>query len=857
MVAMQLPKVYQPKQYEENIYALWEKSRAFTPKQRGSKGKFSMVFPLPNANGDLHLGHALTNALHDILCRYHRMQGKSTLYLPGSDHAGFETWVVYEKKLRSEGKSRFDFSREELYQGVWDFVQHNKGNMENQFRALGASCDWSRFTFTLDEKVVRSSYDLFKRMWDDKLIYRGERLVNFCTVHGTSFSDIEVIHKQVKSKLYYINYPLTEWEGHITVATTRPETMLGDVAVAVNPDDDRYKNLIGKTLKLPIAGREIPIIADAMVASDFGSGAVKITPAHDPNDYELAEKHALPKITVIDHEGKITHEAPPNYRGLEVEEAREQIVANLKRAGMLEKIENYTNNVGHCYKCETPIQPLLKDQWFVDMKPLANAAIRSLRDGQIKFFPETKLKQAIIYLENIKDWNISRQIAWGIPIPAFQNVNDTEDWIYDERVDQEIIEIGGKTYHRDPDVFDTWFSSGQWPFVTLNYPKGKDFKQFYPLDVMETGFDILYQWVCRMIMMGLYVTGKAPFDNVYLHGMILDSKGQKMSKSKGNVISPMGVIEQFGSDALRVGLITGQTAGHNQLYNQANIKSGRNFCNKLWNVSRFIEDKLTKQAEKPNSLKPNKSADYWILTRLNQAAEDIGKSVDQYRFSEAYETLYHFLWDDFADWYLEASKVSQNLSVLKFCLDQILRLAHPFMPFITETIWQSLYQQDDSLLATSSWPKTQKTDSQKGREFDDIKSIVQEIRFIKNGLGLETISLTGNQNDRFFTNNADLIQALSGIDHVKSIGPPTTGVKLIQTNHSCWIELSKKEIDQFKRQLRQEAEKINKVIRTLEGRFKQTNYVNNAPKHLVVESHRQLDEARQKLAKLREQITNY
>ncbi|HET9174143.1 MAG TPA: valine--tRNA ligase, partial [Candidatus Saccharimonadales bacterium] len=575
---MKLPKAYQPSEYEADIYALWEKSAAFQPS--GTGHPYSIVIPPPNANGNLHLGHGLTLAIEDVLIRYHRLKGDNVLFVPGADHAGFETQVVYERQLAKEGKSRFDFSREELYQQIWEFVAQNRDNFENQIRTLGASVDWQHYTFTLDDTIVQRAYATFKKMWDEGLIYRGERLVNFCTFHGTAFADIEVIHKEEQGTLWYITYPLVDGSGTITVATTRPETMLGDTAVAVHPNDERYKAYIGKTVKLPLTQREIPIVADEFVDTEYGTGAVKVTPAHDPNDYEIGKRHDLPSVTVITHEGTIGHDAPDPYAGLKTVDARAKIAQDLESLGLLTNTEAITHNVGHCYKCDTVIEPLLRDQWFIDMQPLAAKAISELKNGAVAFYPANKQAQLITYLENLKDWNISRQIAWGIPIPAFQNLEDADDWIYDERVDQELITVNGKTYRRDPDVFDTWFSSSSWPYATLGYPDGHDFKTYYPLSVMETGADILYPWVSRMLMFGLYITGKSPFKDVYLHGLIQDEHGQKMSKSKGNVINPIEKVQQFGADAFRMGIISVESAGNNRPYDESKLVGARNFANK-------------------------------------------------------------------------------------------------------------------------------------------------------------------------------------------------------------------------------------------------------------------------------------
>jgi valyl-tRNA synthetase len=851
---MKLPKVYEPDQYEKDIYALWEKSGAFVPKERGSKETFSMVAPPPNANGNLHLGHALTNAIQDILARYHRMKGEASLYLPGADHAGFETWVVYEKKLNAEGKTRFDYSREELYQQVWDFVQLNKKNFEDQYRALGASFDWTRLTFTLDQKVVDRAYATFKKMWGEKLIYRGERLVNFCTYHGTSFSDIEVQYKEEASKLWHIKYPLTDGSSSITVATTRPETMLGDTAVAVNPKDARYKQFLGKTIKLPLTQREIPILADEMVDKDFGTGAVKITPAHDPNDYEVAQRHDLPMITVISHEGAMTHDVPGPYRTLSVEKARELVVADLKDLGLLAKEEDYTHSVGHCYKCDTIIQPLLREQWFVDMKPLAAKAIKALESREITFYPAAKRDQAIAYLKNIRDWNISRQIAWGIPIPAFQNVEDPDDWIYDERVSKEIIEIKGKTYRRDPDVFDTWFSSGQWPYTTLDYPDGEDFKQFYPLSLMETGFDILYQWVCRMIMLGLYITDSVPFRDVYLHGLVLID-GQKMSKSKGNVINPMDAVKQYGSDALRMGLITGQTPGVNQPFGPPKVVAARNFCNKLWNVARFIEDQVGNDAKlsEPDIQTP---ADAWILRKLQRSVGEVTQFLDQYRFSEAYELIYHLLWDDFADWYIEASKKHLNPSVLAYGLQTILQLAHPFAPFVTETIWQTLKREGDSLLITSKWPEPVKSDDKKAAEFEEIKQIVSELRFIKGVMHLRSGPAMYHAGDPFIAQHAQLIKALTRVSDITEV-KDGQGLHLTSTAHRVWLDIDQETANHFVTELMSQIEAQDKLIKSLEGRLSNKAYVQNAPKQIVDQTKQQLQEAQATLTKVREEHNRF
>jgi len=851
---MKLSKSYEPNLYETDIYDLWEQSDSFKPSGKGEP--FCIVMPPPNANASLHVGFALVNALEDIATRYQRLQGRAALFLPGADHAGFETWVVYEKQLAKQGKSRFDFNREELYKQVWDFVKLNRTNFETQIRRLGASCDWSRFTFTLDQKVVDTVYSTFKKMWDDKLIYRGERLVNYCTYHGTAFADIEVQYKEVEGHLWTIKYPIADSHEYIQVATTRPETMLGDTAIAVNPKDTRYKQYIGKTVKVPLTNREIPILADDMVDPVFGTGAVKITPAHDPNDFEVAERHDLPRIQVINHEGSITHEMPNAYRGKPFLEARELVIKDLKKAKLLAKTESYTHSVGHCYKCGNVIQPLIRDQWFVDMKSLAKRAISVLEQNQIKFYPQAKSGQLIDYLHNLRDWNISRQIAWGIPIPAFQNVDNPEDWIFDTHVAQEIIEVGGQSYRRDPDVFDTWFSSGQWPYATLSYPDGNDFKQFYPLSLMETGGEILYPWVSRMIMLGLYITDEVPFKEVYIHGYVMAEDGSKMSKSVGNTIDPMKIIDQYGSDALRMGIISGRAAGVNQPFDHTKFIAARNFCNKLWNIARFCEGVLGENPIKNSTPEPSSIADHWVLSKLQRYTDKISTDLDNYRFSEAYESLYHFVWDDVADWYIEASKQALNRDLLALLLESILKLAHPFAPFVTETIWQTLYPNKTNLLIGQKWPQNlPKFDNGQAGAFDEIMAVVSEVRNVSTSLSLNkpTLLFTG---PGLLADNSKL---LIGLAHLKSASQTKAGqgMRLTNTKLKCWLDVdlqtAKNYLDkiQTNRQLKQAS------VAMLKNRLKNKAYTKNAPAHIVAQTQQQLVSEQELLAKLEQELASF
>ncbi len=846
---MQLPKTYEPSQYEADIYALWESAGAFKPAGEGKP--FSIVMPPPNANANIHIGTGLTVAIQDVLIRYHRMKGDRTLYLPGADHAGFETWVVYEKHLAKEGRSRFDFTREELYQQTWDFVAKNRSNMELQMRELGVSADWSRFTFTLDDNIVDRAFKTFKQMWDDKLIYRGERIVNYCTHHGTSFSDIEVEYKNEKSYLWTIAFPLADGSDLIEIATTRPETMLGDVAVAVNPDDERFKHYIGKQIALPLTDRKIPIIADGeLVDTEFGTGAVKITPAHDPNDFEVAERHSLPRISVIDYDGKINDNAPEKYRGMDVVEARQAVLDDLKALNLLTDEADYEHSVGHCYKCGTTIQPLLKDQWFVSVKPLAEQAIAAIESGKIKIHPSTRTPSGIAYLQNIKDWNISRQIAWGIPIPAFQNIDDPDDWIFDERVKEESISIDGKTYVRDPDVFDTWFSSGQWPFATLNYPDDQDFKDFYPLSVMETGGEIFNQWVLRMIMLGLYVTKQVPFKDVYIHGYVMAEDGSKMSKSIGNTINPQDIMQEYGSDALRLGIISGRKAGVNQNYSPARFTAGRNFCNKLWNIARYVEgvvgDDIILRSPQPKT-----AADHWIIRELDAAANEVATQLEEYRFAEAYETIYHTIWDKMADWYLEASKTALEPSVMVWALEMCLKIVHPYAPFVTEAIWQTL-DWEDSQLITSSWPTRIKYGEAAANEFEKVKNLISEIREVLSIAGTTDVAII-TEGSQLVKINEKLILKMTRSGYIQQV-ETGSGLRLTSTDEAIWLDLADEELQSYKVQLERKLASVESSIHALEHRLSNQGYVANAPAALVAESREELAKISVQADHLRHQL---
>lgn len=833
---MKLAKAYEPNHYEPDIYAMWEKSGVFDPKGEGEP--YSIVMPPPNANGNLHMGHALIVNYQDMLVRYNRMQGKDAVYLPGADHAGFETWVVYERVLNEKGQSRFDFSREELYSQVWDFVHKQRSNMELQLRALGAGASWKNLTFTLDEKVIKTVYETFKKLWDDGLIYRGERIVNYSTKYQTSYSDIEVNYKQEKGTLWQIAYPLIDQVGEIVVATTRPETMLGDVAIAVNPTDERYKHLIGTKAHLPIVDREIPIIADDYVDKNYGTGAVKITPAHDPNDFEIGKRHNLKPIQVIGFDGTMIN-VPQHYMGLDIETARKRVLTDLEIAELRRGESEIEHTVGYDYKSGLPIQPMIKDQWFIKVKPLAKRAIEILERGEINFTPEHKRLVLIEYLKNLRDWNISRQIPWGIPIPAFVNKEDPTDWIFDTRVDQKTLSINGKTYLREEDTFDTWFSSGQWPYITTDaLEQGSELSKFYPTSVMGTGADILFPWISRMIMLGLYRTGKIPFKDTYFNGLVLDENGQKMSKSKGNVINPIEILSQYGSDALRLGIVANRSAAQNQALSMGKIIAGRNYCNKLWNISRFIGDKLGDDFTPSNTPQAKSLADHWIISELNKTCLEIGNHLDKFRFAEASEALYHTVWDSVADWYIEASKATLNKDLLAWVLETCLRMSHPFTPFVSETIWQNL-PWTSSILASEYWPVPLSSDEISAAQFTRIQALVTEARYVVSELPGNKKYKMLYQNDSLIADNINIIKHLSRVEDIIEVHQPR-GLRLAASNREAWLDIDQDTLYEHQTNLEKRLAATRLRHKNLQDRLANKNYINKAPAHLIEETKQDL-----------------
>lgn len=897
---MKFAKSYEPGAVEPEIYAGWEAGGVFLPREEKKwASAYSIVMPPPNANGNLHVGHGLTIALQDVLTRYHRLRGLATWYIPGADHAGFETWVVYERALEEQGKSRFDYGRDELYHQVHNFVMQQKGNMELQVRALGASCDFSSSTFTLDEKVVKRTYQTFKRMLDEGLIYRGEKLVNYCTKHQTAFADIEVVHEDEKGYLWEIAYPYEG--GEIVVSTTRPETMLGDVAVAVNPADERYQHLVGKMVRLPLAEREIPVVFDEHAEMEYGTGAVKITPAHDFDDFEVGERHDLPRIKVIGYDGKMLPSAG-NYAGMTVAECRKQVLKDLEKMGLLRGRKEITHAVAKCYKCGTVIEPLLMKQWFIDTEKLAKLAIERLEAGEIKFYPENKGRVLVNYLRGLKDWNISRQIPWGIAIPMFRRKRDdgsdaallrhapgrsgqalmvakvphaepessskyaeAPEWVFDERTELAEIEIDGVVYERDPDTFDTWFSSAHWPMVCTNWTEGVE-NPFYPLDVMETGADILFAWVARMIMMGVYVTGVVPFREVYLHGLVLDERGQKMSKSKGNVVNPMEMVMKYGSDAFRVGILKGRSAGLAQAFSENSVVMGRNLCNKLWNISRLVQDMVEKReqeqeigvavAELRQGFETKQMGEDWICREINEARGQLEKMIDEYRFAEAVEVVYDLIWNKYADWFLESQKIYRNEALLTATLEQVLILAHPVLPFLTEAIWQNL-SWTEGMIAVAKWPSGLKYDPISAEKFESLMGVVVEIRRAMTGLsealgGKKCGVLFGE--DALIDDNSLLVQFLTRASFVRSAEGQPRGMRLPMVNREVYIDVAPEVVAKYRAGLEERILAVGREADVLRARMMNPRYVERAPAELVAETRAQLAEKEELIEKIKLQM---
>ncbi|MBP7737475.1 MAG: valine--tRNA ligase [Spirochaetes bacterium] len=743
---MELPSSYDPKQTEEKWYRLWEEGKYFHAREDDGKEPYCIVIPPPNVTGTLHIGHALNNTLQDILTRWQRMMGKSALWMPGMDHAGIATQNVVERLLKEEGKTKDDLGREAFEKRVWQWKEHSGGQIQNQLRRLGCSCDWERERFTLDKGLSRAVHTVFATLYKEGLVYQGYRIINWCPRCETALSDIETEYQELEGHLWHIKYPMADSNDFIVVATTRPETMLGDTGVAVNPDDERYKDMVGKMVVLPLMDRRIPIFADHFVDKEFGTGLVKVTPAHDPNDFDMGKRHGLEEINILDKNGFINENGGP-YRGLSRFDARKKVVEDLEKQGLLVKIEKHMHAVGHCYRCRTIIEPYLSKQWFVKIKPLADAGIQAVEDGRIRFVPKNWEKTYFEWMRNIRDWCISRQLWWGHRIPAFY-CDDCGHITVQVDDPTECEKCKSKKIRQDEDVLDTWFSSGLWPFSTLGWPdKTPALEKYYPTSVLVTAFDIIFFWVARMIMMGLKFMGDVPFRDVYIHALIRDEHGAKMSKSRGNVIDPIVMMDQYGTDALRFTLAMLAAQGRDIILSEKRIEGYRTFCNKIWNATRFIMMNLGGDFKERDLVTDELEVfDRWILHRLNEAIREVQRGFEEYKFNDAAHGVYAFWWHEVCDWYIELTK--QRLydkeggsakssdtarQVLFYVLKRSMQLMHPFMPFITEEIWDKIKGPKDGLILVSQWPAPRPefdftSESEETRIFQEIVYWIRNIR---------------------------------------------------------------------------------------------------------------------------------
>ncbi|WP_300417770.1 valine--tRNA ligase [uncultured Oscillibacter sp.] len=873
----ELPKVYEPQQVESRIYEAWENAGCFNGDPDRSKKPFSIVMPPPNVTGQLHMGHALDCTLQDILTRFKRMQGYSTLWLPGVDHAGISTQVKVEEELRTkEGLSRYDLGREKFLQRVWKWKEEYGDRIVKQQKKMGVSCDWSRSRFTMDEGLSKAVRETFCELYDKGLIYKGSRIINWCPHCVTALSDAEVEYQDKPGHLWYIRYPLTDGSGDLVVATTRPETMMGDTGVAVNPEDERFKHLVGKTCILPIMNREIPIVADEYVELGFGTGAVKMTPAHDPNDFEVGLRHNLETIRCIADDGTINENGGP-YNGMDRYECRKAIVKDLEEQGYLVKTEPYSHNVGTCYRCHNDVEPLISAQWFVKMEPLAKEALRVVREGEVKFVPDRFSKTYINWMENVHDWCISRQLWWGHQIPA---------WYCDEcghinvsREDPTKCEKCGSTrLTRDPDVLDTWFSSALWPFSTLGWPeKTEDLDFYYPTSVMITGYDIIFFWVSRMIFSGCEQMKKIPFHTVLIHGLVRDDKGRKMSKSLGNGIDPLEVAETYGADALRFNLITGNSPGNDMRFYTEKCEAMRNFANKVWNASRFVMMNLGDlEAYALPAAEALEREDKWVLSKLNTLVREVTENLDSYEIGVASAKVYDFLWDTYCDWYIELTKTRLNgedeaakdtaRNVLCYVLTELLKLLHPFMPFITEEIFQALPKRagsEDKFLMTSRWPEYSEALSFPAEEaaMEAVMDTIKAIRARRAEMNVppskkaEVLLVTANRPP--YEQGLHFLQRLAFASEVRFAGEAPADlsgqVSIVTHNATAYLPLSELvDLTAERERIAREKEKAENGLRIVEQKLKNEKFVSRAPEAVVNAEKEKAAKFRELIAKLEE-----
>lgn len=840
---MNLDKTYDPKKYEAEIYRLWEDSGAFKPDPDAKGEPFSIILPPPNANGDLHVGHAMY-VVEDILARYHRMKGDPTLWLPGADHAGIETQVVFERQLAKEGKSRFDLGREEFYRQALEFTQANRSNMESQLRSLGFSLDWSSNVFTLDQPIIDTVYATFKRLHDDGLIYRGNRIVNWCPSCKSGFADIEIKYREQIDPLYYIKY------GPFVLATVRPETKFGDTAVAVHPKDERYTKYVGGVIEAEdvLGPIKLKVIADEYVDPAFGTGVIKVTPAHDPNDWEIGLRHHLEVKQAIGTDGRLT-EIAGKYAGMEVAEARTAVAVALQEQGLIDHIDmNYSHSIAYHDRCGTPIEPLVTEQWWLKVESLVGPAIKAIESGEVTFVPSRFKASALDWLTNLRDWNISRQNWFGIPVPVFYNATgdaDKKPYLIGTQAEAASY-YGDDGYETETDTFDTWFSSGQWPFATLQ--STGDFDRFYPTSVMDTGRDILFLWVTRMIMLGLYTTGEVPFRTVYLHGLINDEHGKKMSKSRGNVVNPLAMTAKFGTDALRLALTIGVSPGNDGALGEKKVESYRNFCNKLWNVSRYVIMQAGDDYQ-PETPKPLNLSDRYILGHVSQETSSISAGITKFRLSESAAQIYALLWDDFADWYVEASKLEPNVPVLVDVLETILKLAHPFAPFVTEAIWQNLPWQKGNLI-TEPWPGSGEKYSDSVKQFRLLQGLVGELRNLRSEMGLKRVVLASA--DKLVLENQELVARLGHVDEFTA--KDQAGLVLSAGGLDARLVVEASDIAAYRTRLEIRLKDHSDYLDSLKTQLNNKAYVKSAPAAIVAATQDRAHQAEMLVSKLNEQL---
>lgn len=871
---VELPTTYDPTSAENKWYQKWVDSGYFEAGRRPDAPKYTIVIPPPNVTGMLHIGHALDFTLQDILTRFKRMQGFDALWLPGTDHAGIATQTKVEQKLREEGKSRYDLGREAFLEKVWEWKEHYAGTIRDQWSKIGLSLDYSRERFTLDEGLSKAVREVFVRLYEKGLIYRGKRIINWDPAARTALSDIEVEYKEVNGHLYHLRYPLADGSGHLTVATTRPETMLGDTAVAVHPEDDRYKHLIGKMLLLPIVNREIPIIADEYVDKEFGSGAVKITPAHDPNDFEVGTRHDLPQITVMDEGGRMNGNAGP-YQGLDRADCRKAIVKDLQDQGVCIRIEDHVHQVGHSERSGAVVEPYLSTQWFVAMKPLAEKAIDSQKSATgVNFVPDRFEKIYLHWIENVRDWCISRQLWWGHRIPAWYCESCGETHV--SREDLTVCpKCGSGSLKQDEDVLDTWFSSALWPFSTLGWPDNtEDLKKYYPTDVLVTGYDIIYFWVARMIFTALEFTEQIPFKDVLIHGLVRDAEGRKMSKSLGNGVDPLDVIREYGADAMRFMISTGSTPGQDLRFRFEKVEQARNFANKIWNASRFALMNLEGFKYEHIDLSGELStADRWILHGFNETARDITRLMESYEFGETGRLLYNFIWDDLCDWYIEFAKLTlygtdaaakrSTQSVLAYVLDRTLRLLHPFMPFLSEEIWQHLPHEPGETITLAAWPQANAS-FEAADAVKEMELLMEAIRAVRNvraevnvspGKKIELlVKPTGEVEEAILRRNEEYVRRFcntSAFALDASLTPPDKAMTAIITGAELYFPLAGLiDIDQEIARLNKELEHLTAEVDRVEKKLSNEGYISKAPAHVVEQERAKGEDYREKRDKV-------